>query len=280
MVIVRMQGGLGNQLFQYALYERIKYNGTEVKADIADYLNGKDSRTYELDKLGIQPEIANREELHKYYADNLRLSDRICRYTIGRSRYRKEKNYDFEPWVINVKDGYLSGYWQSEQYFRDIAGHIRNSIRFQGIDSDQIRQYEEIFEACNSVSVHVRLGDYGEHTGLYGGICTSEYYQKAIRIISERVDNPRFFVFTDSVKEAEKLLQGYQYECVTVNRGPDSYKDMYLMSRCKSHIIANSTFSWWGAWLDEKPDKAVITPARWNHLCDGSEICCEGWIRA
>lgn len=278
MVIIRMQGGLGNQLFQYALYEGISAKGTAVQVDLSDYCFGKEKRSYELPKLGLEPQTAKPAQLRRYYADNRRLYDRICRHTIGRDRYRKERDYDYEPWALETTDGYLSGYWQSERYFRHAADIIRNKVSFKNTATETVVRYRSQMEAADSVSVHIRLGDYAETEALYGGICTTAYYRNAVQYIGSRIDNPRFYVFSDSPDQAADVMEGCDYELVEGNRGEDSYLDMYLMSLCRHHIIANSTFGWWGAWLDPRPDKIVVTPEKWNHLCKGHEICCDGWI--
>lgn len=279
MVIVRMQGGLGNQLFQYALYKTIKEKGIQVKADISDYILKRDSRNYELDKLGLQIDIATNDELHHYYADNTRPLDRLLRYTIGKHKYLKEKCFDYNSWTLQVEDGYLSGYWQSERYFQGISEKLRNNITFQNINTLQIQEYEGLMKSCQSVSVHLRRGDYEKNDTLYGNIATVDYYYKAIEYIQEKVENPKFFLFSDDQVWAEQFMKsvGQSYVIVQGNTGDNAYKDMYLMTCCRYHVIANSTFSWWGAWLDNRKDKVVITPDKWNNLCKGHEICADGW---
>ena len=113
---------------------------------------------------------------------------------------------------------------------------------------------------------------------MYGNICTREYYRKAFNYIIERVENPVFYVFSDEPEKAAEMLKEYNCCLITENRNENSYKDMYLMSRCRYHIIANSTFSWWGAWLDKRSNQIVVTPSRWNNICRKNEICCNGWI--
>lgn len=278
MIIIRIQGGLGNQLFQYALYENFKRKGLEVKVDISDYTSGRESRELELGKLGLHLEVADRQELHRYYADNTILTDRVFRYLWGKKKYRKEKQYDFNPDILNMTDGFLSGYWQSEKYFAPAADEVRNKICFQAVDTDAVRQRERQIGKDNAVSVHVRMGDYLKAPDLYGGICDKEYYRRAIEYIAGQTADPVFYIFSDEPGKAADMFAGYKCRIVTENTGSDSYKDMYLMSRCRHHITANSTFSWWGAWLDDRPGKIVITPPRWNHLCLRNDICCKGWI--
>jgi hypothetical protein len=278
MIIIRMQGGLGNQLFQYALYETFRQKGFETKVDISAYEDGKEKRELGLAKLGLRPEVADRQQLHRYYADNMLLTDRVFRYLFGQKKYWKEKRYDFNPHILEVTDGFLSGYWQSEKYFDSAAKEVRKRICFQDIDTKEVKSREKQIQKTNAVSVHVRLGDYLQTTELYGNICTGEYYRKAIQYIAERIEAPVFYVFSDEPERARDMLTGYTCCFISENTDADSYKDMYLMSRCRHHIIANSTFSWWGAWLDDRTDKIVITPPKWNHLCKSHDICCDGWV--
>lgn len=277
MVIIRIQGGLGNQLFQYALYKRFKEMGYKVKADVTAYQNGKEERRLELDKLGIKLEKADKKELHYYYAGNEIWPDKILRYTFGRKKYIKEKSYDFNPEILKLTNVYLNGYWQSEKYFDIVGSKIRSDIIFQDISTGMIESREMQILGQNSVSVHVRMGDYLHHSDMYGNICTQEYYNKAFSYIQEHIKEPVFYVFSDEPEKAKILLKGYNYYMVTENTGDASYKDMYLMSKCKHHIIANSTFSWWGAWLGEKPNQIVLSPSKWNNLCKKNEVCRKGW---
>lgn len=278
MIIVRIQGGLGNQLFQYSLYESFRAKGMETKTDISTFLDGRETRALELAKLGLEFDVAAKQELHSLYADDARITDRVLRYLTGKKKYIKEKQYDFNPHILQTTDGFLNGYWQSEQYFESVGSKIREQICFQNTDTETIRNRETQIAQSNSVSIHVRMGDYLQQSEIYGNICTKEYYQKAIQYISERVENPVFYVFSDEPEKAAEMLADYEFYAITENSGVDSYKDMYLMSCCKHHIIANSTFSWWGAWLDKKPDKIVVTPSKWNQMCQKNDICCKGWI--
>lgn len=278
MIIVRIQGGLGNQLFQYSLYESFRAKGMETKTDISTFLDGRETRALELAKLGLEFDVAAKQELHSLYADDARITDRVLRYLTGKKKYIKEKQYDFNPHILQTTDGFLNGYWQSEQYFESVGSKIREQICFQNTDTETIQNRETQIAQSNSVSIHVRMGDYLQQSEIYGNICTKEYYQKAIQYISERVENPVFYVFSDEPEKAAEMLADYEFYAITENSGVDSYKDMYLMSCCKHHIIANSTFSWWGAWLDKKPDKIVVTPSKWNQMCQKDDICCKGWI--
>lgn len=138
----------------------------------------------------------------------------------------------------------------------------------------------------NSISLHVRRGDYENNSSakrLHGGICTLNYYKQAIELVASRIKNPVFFIFSNDLKWARENLELEKYKQVLVNlnKGNNSYKDMYLMSKCKHNIIANSSFSWWGAWLNANPKKIVICPKRWynNKRLDSKDIVPESWIR-
>ncbi len=140
-------------------------------------------------------------------------------------------------------------------------------------------------DGCEAVSVHVRGGDYRDpqSQNRFGDVCTPEYYRQAIRRVRERVSDPVFFVFSDDPDYAREMLGELgDAVYVTHNTGPESYRDMQLMSRCRHHIIANSSFSWWGAWLDPRADKTVYAPARWlnnNPTITSESILPDEWIK-
>ena len=278
MIIVRFQGGLGNQLFQFALYENYRQRGINVKADVSNYLCGREKRRFELNNLGINLEVASKTELRAYYADNDILYDRVARHLWGNKKYIKEKDDIFKPDILQLQDGYLNGYWQSEKYFSDIEKIIRSRIHFSGINTKEIQSKIERMKGEESVSIHIRFGDYLYNKNIYGNICTRDYYSKAISYIMKNTSNPIFYFFSDEVQKIDLPTKLINYHLVTDNHGKDSYKDMYMMSQCKHHIIANSTFSWWGAWLSETEDKIVITPSKWNQLCKAKEICANNWL--
>ncbi len=248
-------GGLGNQMFQYAFMLHLRKNGFGVVADTSLYNYVRMHQGYELERVfGIQEDIFNKGGVHllwlrfliKYHPRLFITIDPLC---------YKEDN-------INRGKKYIYGFWQDERYFDDVKNEIKRSFVFQDIDGRN-RAVAEAMYSCNSVSVHIRRGDYAS----YGmPIMDDEYYKKAILYVNGKIEAPSYYVFSDDHKVAEKLMKNLNvdYNIVDWNNGTDSYKDMYLMSQCKYNIIANSSFSWWGAWLNNYTGKMVVAPKVWS----------------
>lgn len=180
--------------------------------------------------------------------------------------------------------GYLHGNWQSEAYFAGHAERIRSDFTFfQNIHGTNLKIVEAI-DRCNSISVHIRRGDYltNVKSNAVLGTCSSEYYTTAIGSLMRRYPDARLFAFSDDLDWVARILQPKYPNMVIVehNTGRNSYIDMRLMSLCRHHIIANSTFSWWGAWLNLNPQKTVIAPARWfTDGRDTQDLIPDGWER-
>ena len=282
MIIVQFSGGLGNQLAQYGLYSEYRARGLQAYADLSWYGNAQpkdgkvDTRKLELPHLGINLQMC--PEKYAYYGKEDDFHRYLRRIMVGPVYF--EKDYKFTPELLNVKRGYvMGGCFLGEQYIPFSQALIRESINFRGTDSEYIQQMEEKITSCNSVSIHMRLGDYLKNDSLYGGICTPEYYKRAIGMIRETVDNPVFFLFSNDVEEAARILGLEEAVPVEGNTGDKSYLDMYLMSKCKHNIIANSTFSWWGAWLNRNKTKQVYCPTTLLNGYDNGSVYCEDWIR-
>lgn len=169
-------------------------------------------------------------------------------------------------------DGYyIEGYWQCELYFSDIREKILETYRFPDFDKSQRRWIESIQSTC-SVSVHIRRGDYLKYPYLQN-ICTLDYYKKAMQYFRDKFqNNVMFYIFTNDFPWAEQYFTEKDCCFVKGNIGKDSFRDMQLMSLCRHHIIANSSFSWWGAWLNQNPDKMVIAPKKWVNNTPENEI--------
>jgi hypothetical protein len=194
----------------------------------------------------------------------------------------------FDSNIYKVKDKvYLVGYWQTEKYFSCIESSLRKEIRLKEPISGQNAHMAEQIRDVNSISLHVRRGDYVSNPRYRRkfGVCSLSYYQLAIEMIARKSSNPHLFVFSDDIEWArENLETSYLITYVDHNSKRDAHQDLHLMSLCKHHITANSTFSWWGAWLCENPDKIVVTPERWFKQSDQKmhDLIPEGWhtIRA
>jgi hypothetical protein len=188
--------------------------------------------------------------------------------------------FRFNPELFKLHGSfYLDGYWQNELYFKDIEKTIRSDFQFVRPIDERNKNIAELIKNSNSVSIHIRRGDYINNQ-LYSGICTEDYYQKAIRFINAKLKNKTFFVFSDDIQWCKSHFNSDNFHFVQGNEGTNSYKDMQLMSYCKHNIIANSSFSWWGAWLNNNLGKIVIAPERWLNVgYSTKDLIPEEWIK-
>jgi len=195
---------------------------------------------------------------------------------------RQVEQDKYSPQLVMQKGRvvFFRGAWQSELYFeraKEQVVKIFNSFRMDKMSQKTLTMLNRI-ESVNAVSVHVRRGDYLAHNSL-GGVCTLEYYRKAVQYMNNNLESPRFFVFSDDKKWIEDNIEIENATFVDFNTGVDSWQDMFLMSRCKNNIIANSSFSWWGAYLNGNMAKIVIAPKKWQVSSLGEDIVDKQWIR-
>lgn len=292
MILVKLRGGLSNQMFQYAASRRLAaVHSTSVRIDTSWYDNipvGATPRTYELHKLQITGTLASRWE--KIGTDGVRNTPPhmipVALYRKARARYRfiGERHFHFDPEILGLPDKVcLFGYWISEKYFADAAGIIRQEFQFRSPLSPENEGWTARIRATNSVAVHVRRGDYVSDPTVAAnhGTCNVDYYRRAVHLIRERVPDPQFFVFSDDLDWArDSLPLGEDAEFVGHNQGADSHDDLRLMSLARHNIIANSSFSWWGAWLNRNHSKLVLAPKRWMNdpSFDTRDVLPVGWI--
>lgn len=282
MIIVRLQGRLGNQMFQYALAKSLQASGKNVTIDSG--MLGYDGNHNELGLFpSVQKEMqeASATMVERLGDCNKSLAHKLKRRLLG---YKKthilEKGYVYHADIFELDDVYLEGYWQSERYFNGIAEEIRRLYTFPPIADSGNQELKEEIQSCNAVSMHIRRGDYlsAKNAPMHGGICTAAYYENAIAYIREHVENPKFYIFTDDAAWAREHYQDSKtYIIADRNHGEQSYRDMQLMSLCRHNIIANSSFSWWGAWLNPNQNKIVVAPPRWFNLEETPDIWCAGW---
>ncbi len=283
MVIVKLRGGLGNQLFQYALGRNLAVlNQTELKLDIS--LLGKTNRwtyrTYGLDALNIKATLANKHEITQLRSHGSRFSKWLLEFQS--SRHFTEPHFHFYPPVLSLKSPvYLDGYWQSEKYFIDIAPLIRQDLTPKIPLSNPYLTLQNLITQSEAVSVHIRRGDYvtNSKTIHYSKLWEASYYQKAVEYLAKHISNPTFFVFSDDIRWTKAHLS-LPYSTYFLE-GNSAIEDLWLMASCQHHIIANSTFSWWGAWLNQRPDKMIIAPQKWfsTERFDTKDLLPETWIR-
>lgn len=267
MIIVKILGGLGNQMFQYAFYRELLFRSKDAKLDNSQF-DGYDLHFgYELQKVfkNTSIRIASMSDVKKYsdYSNYPLIFKfrRLINALVHNSKHVTESSYTFNYKYFQMEECYLDGYWQSEKYFGSVHEEIRNTFIFPELtDKRNIVTLNEIL-SCNSVSIHVRRGDYVNHPR-YKNICTEKYYLNAIQEIRNIISNPVFFVFSNDIEWCKVHLNLMNVHFVYWNQDDTSYIDMYLMSMCKHNIIANSTFSWWGAWLNSNKQKVVIAPTR------------------
>lgn len=330
MVIIQLAGGLGNQMFQYALYLQLKDLGREVKIDDVSGFAEDPQRIPALAPFGVSYERPSEVELRKMLDSSMLPWHRVRRKLFGRHKKSYfEEGKLFIPEVLTWDDIYLEGYWQTEKYFQPVERLVRETY-----DTDRLIAYLksaglwssgediggkkagrgergrgengrkktggqymlEIDNEC-SVSVHIRRGDYliPENQSLYGGICTDVYYIEGIRQMRERYPGCRFFLFTNDrawakrqlgqdvdgaqrMRRADQERKGSESPSVDAERvfaeadftwvdlscaAGNDYAEFVLMSRCKHHILANSSFSWWASYLNKNPEKTVLAPPRW-----------------
>ncbi len=286
MIIVKIEGGLGNQLFQYALgrHLAIKHK-TCLKFDISEFDNKKHLvvRTFELPKFKVNIDIARQEDINR--AQNHSPKGRLMEWIYGlfsnEVKIKKEPVYNFAPAVLKYPDNiYLIGYWQSEKYFEGIEKTLRMDLKFSNELSAEQKKLHDKINDCNAVSMHVRRGDFVYNPNDPHTICSVDYYKNAVEVISKKIKNPVFFVFSDGIEWTKKNID-IPYEHYYVS-GNEAWVDLKLMSSCKHNIIANSSFSWWGAYLNNYKQKVVICPAVWykeNNDFLVSDLIPEKWNR-
>jgi len=287
MIITRLAGGLGNQLFQYAFGRQLaEINTTELKLDATLYENYP-HHAYSLSPFNVIEHFATKEEVAAYKRYKTRDGRRWMLYNffIGDTRrYVRETQFNFNPANFKARpNAYLDGYWQTEKYFKGIEDIIRKEFTLKVPLSETSQEIAQSMKKREAVSLHVRRGLYvtDPKFSAHHGVCSPEYFERAIARISEQVPHPHFYVFSNDHQWAREYIRP-QHEVTYIEHTGDStdYEDIILMSMCGHHILANSTFSWWGAWLNPSPEKIVIAPSQWfkSAKYDTSDVLPAGWI--
>lgn len=289
MIIIKLTGGLGNQMFQYALgLVCIENNLGQVKLDISGYehvaKHTPDTlRQFDLGAFQISIPVATKSEIvHIKYP--LGIISKGYRFIV--KKVFRKYFMDYHPEIFTDINGnkYFDGFFQSEKYFSKMAPKVRKEFTLQKsfIDEDTLK-FTALINQSDSISLHIRRGDVANNptTNKYHGLCPISYYKTAMKFMSEKAPHHHFFIFSDDIAWVKENLQiPFPHTYVSGN-GLMSQQELHLMSKCKHNIIANSTFSWWGAWLNQNPDKIVIAPKKWtNKIPDPHpNIIPETWIR-
>lgn len=273
-IIVRIFGGLGNQLFTYAAARRLALanNAELIIDDITGFANDyKYQRNYQLHHFNISCRKATQSERLEPFARPRRYLKRRwnARCSFEQRSYLRQEGIDFDPRLLSLRPKgrlYLEGYWQSEGYFKDVEPQIRHDLRFIPPTDDQNRQMAQRIRNALSVAVHVRFFDEPNSAASEAQVANNapgDYYQRAIATMEQRVPGAHYVIFSDRPQEAKARLPLAESRMTLVhhNQGDTmAYADLWLMTQCQHFIIANSTFSWWGAWLATHSDKVVIAP--------------------
>lgn len=277
MRLIKVTGGLGNQMFIYAFYLRMKKRFPKVRIDLSDIVHYKVHYGYEMNRVFNLP--------HTEFCINQPLK-KVIEFLFFKKVYERKQDPNslraFEKkylWPLL----YFKGFYQSERFFADIKDEVREAFTFdkRNANVQSLQMLDKIASDPNAISLHIRRGDYllPKHWETTGSVCQLPYYQNAIAEISRRVNQPSYYVFSDDLAWVKENLSLENAVYIDWNRDADSWQDMMLMSQCHHHIICNSTFSWWGAWLNPREDKIVIAPNRWFQHCETPAIYPAGWLK-
>ena len=301
MIIVRIMAGAGNQMFQYALAYEFLSRGKKIKIDTTffdtvAYEEGNTFRPSFMQELEcFDLEEASEIEINRAWKRNNSYFWR----GMGLLHLLKEKHpvvtdngKESYTWILDRSNVYLNGYWQSEDYFKNVGKLLQVKWRralAKQLDETNKKLAERISSNNNSVSIHIRGGDYFNKYNIerFGGVCGADYYKAAVTKLNEVInlvtDETSYYIFTNDKECATKLLEdifGTDKSWIFVDNPEElALTDIYLMSCCKNNIIANSSFSWWGAYLNEYGDKKVIAPKKWTATDEHQDIYCDDWIR-
>lgn len=290
MIVVRLTGGLGNQMFQYAAGAALAArHGVELYLDLS-WFPTQTLRQYELGVFSLPAKQAPDRILEKIVSPRfsmiLGLAKRLGLSLPFIPLFKEPHFHYFQGMKSVTPPALIVGSWQSEKYFQEIANEVRSFFSFSNLaDEPNKRMLDIINQADAAVSIHIRRGDYvsNSYTNQEHGTCSPTYYEKCIQSIASRVESPHFFVFSDDPDWVRGNFNTSPHPMtpVDINDETSGHLDMMLMSACDHHVIANSSFSWWGAWLNPSSDKIVYAPARWfrNSSHNTNDIIPESWTK-
>lgn len=292
MIIVRAQNGLGSQMYQYALYQLFLKRGKDCRVSLYYYkyhFHKRDNAVHEKsylvdDVFGTKTILSTKQEDEKL--GSIDIPGRILRRLgIHKKTYFQEIQYlkrtankqIFNEKILTMDNVYLDGYWQSYHYLDLVDAELRQQFQFPKPLNEKNQSLLRQMQRTNSVSIHVRRNDYLAVD--YFVNLGKDYYDRAMALMRRKVEKPVFFCFSDDIPWCRKNIAGGDIVYVDGNTGKNSYIDMQLMSHCKHNIIANSTFSFWGAWLNPNPGKCVIRPERFSRKGpEGSDRWPKEWL--
>lgn len=269
MIIVKIIGGLGNQLFQLATAIHLKKNGKKVILDISSFKTYKLHGGYQLDNFNhLIPNFKNS------------LFVKIFKIFFKSLKYEKLIYKNLNKTFLKSKYLYVDGYFQNEKYFMESKKHITDCLNKSIlIENNTFKRIKEDIISNNRCSIHVRRGDYTNSKNIkIHGLLNMKYYRDAVEIIKSK-GIQQFIVFSDDIDWCKKNLKIPKINIIYSDFGFNQIEDLFLMSFCSSNIIANSSFSWWGAWLNQKPKKIVIAPKKWLVNDSSVDVVPKNWIK-
>jgi hypothetical protein len=289
MILAEINGGTGNQLFQYAAAKSLAlHHKVELKLNIDpenDRLmpSGLAKRPFALHHFKLPDEIADKLIIEGFIGISpfTKISDKLKPHY--KRRIYREPFFHFDPDFFKAGSHvYLKGLRQSEKYFKPFENEIRAILKFGQIANPHLMAAADKIKSENSVSIHIRRNDYLAKISIEVlGLMPSEYYHRAIGTIKSKIPDASFYFFSDDISWVKENLHIPDATFVSGDFSKTDFEDLYLMSCCRHNIIANSSFSWWGAWLNNNPDKIVIAPKKWFNKGpkDTQDLIPEGWIK-
>jgi hypothetical protein len=289
MILVELNGGIGNQMFQYAAAKSLAlHHRTTLKLDISP---GTDKsmpqelkpRQFDLHYFNLPDKVADTTNIDSFISRSALEKIKEKTKPNHKRKIYREPFFHFDSNFFDTEtDVYLKGLWQSEKYFTSYKKEIKNIFQFT---SETIKAFQEVsfrLKQQNSVSIHIRRGDYLAKVSLEVlGLIPLEHYQNAIELINSKIPGSSFYFFSDDIQWVKENFQIPNATFVSGDISKDHVEDLYLMSQCRHNIIANSSFSWWSAWLNDNPEKIVIAPKKWFNKGpkDTQDLLPEKWIK-
>lgn len=290
MFTIKIQWGLGNQMFQYAMIKSLSLkHKKDFSLDISEYKTY--FRPFELELFNIEKQYTYKKDIPFY--ERLKSKNRYLSFLYGKWKklcsiinpnHYIEKSLGFDKNILQQPTQYFEWYFQNEQYFSNYEDEIRNAFQFKENANDKNTKIIKKMQLKNSVSIHIRRWDYisNKSAAQFHELCGIDFYQRAIHYIKERVESPVFFLFSDDIEWVKENL-GLNEESYYIdwNTWKNSHEDMRLMSNCKHNIIANSSFSWWWAWLNPNKNKIIVAPKNWlkDKKINAEHSLPSSWIR-
>lgn len=276
MRLIKVTGGLGNQMFIYAFYMQMRKRFKNVRIDLSDMMHYKVHYGYEMNQVFALPQTE--------FCINQKLK-KVLEFLFFKTIIERKQHGRMEPfekkylWPLI----YFKGFYQNEKYFADIKEEVRRAFTFDMTRANQqsLEMIKRMDADENAVSLHIRRGDYllPKHWDAIGYICQLPYYQHALKEMEKHVKSPVYYVFSEDLDWVKQNLPLKNAVYIDWNKGEDSWQDMMLMSHCRHHIICNSTFSWWGAWLNSRKDKIVVAPEQWTRYAASDTIVPDEWLK-